>query len=208
MSSCKPEEVVALLQGIIESSLAYCGYYRSPGRLAHLARELALLAGLDAERAEAVSHATALCDLGMLGLPHELLGRDGPLRPAEREIMQQHTIIGQELLAEVSHPTFQMAATVAATHHERMDGGGYPNGLKAPNITIEARIASVVSIYVALTQPRPFRNVRSAHQAEEILQGLAGAHLDAGLVKLLLDNQERLAQPVRVDVGGGAQLGG
>lgn len=191
MSGCEPTEVVNLLQGLIESSLAYCGYFKSPARLEQLATELALLAGLDEDHATLVGQATALCDLGMLGMPHELLGRDGALRPHEREIMQTHTTMGHELLSSVQHPTFRMAATVALTHHERMDGGGYPKGLEAPDITTEARIAAVVSIYVALTQPRPFRTMRSHHEAIELLRSLAGSHLDKRLVGLLIDNQDR-----------------
>jgi HD-GYP domain-containing protein (c-di-GMP phosphodiesterase class II) len=191
MSGCEPTEVVNLLQGIIESSLAYCGYFKSPGRLEQLATELSLLAGLDPDHAAAVGQATALCDLGMLGMPPELLGRDGALRPHEREIMQTHTTVGHELLSSIQHPTFQLAATVAAAHHERMDGGGYPAGLEAPAIPIEVRIAAVVTIYVALTQPRPFRTMRTHAEAIELLRGLAGSHLDADLVTLLIDHQDR-----------------
>jgi putative two-component system response regulator len=191
MSGCEPTEVVTLLQDLIESSLAYCGYFKSPGRLEQLAKELALLAGLDEAHAIQVGQATALCDLGMLGMPHELLGRDGALRPHEREIMQTHTTVGHELLSSIDHPTFRIAAQVASAHHERMDGGGYPKGVKAPDIPIEARIAAVVSIYVALTQPRPFRTMRSHHEAIELLRSLAGSHLDKRLVELLLDNQDR-----------------
>lgn len=191
MQGCAPEQVFDMLEGVVESSLAYCGFFKSPKRLRDLAHQLATLAGLDPEHAQAVGRATALCDLGMMGMPHELLSRDGPLRPTEREVLQQHTLVGQELLASVDHPTFQIAASVAAAHHERMDGGGYPHGIEAPDIPIEARIASVVSIYVALTQPRPFRTMRTHDEAIDLLRGLAGSHLDATLVELLLANEER-----------------
>ncbi len=191
MQGCEPEQIFDMLEGIIESSLAYCGFYKSPARLRELARDLAVLAGLDDEHAMAVGRATAVCDLGMMGMPHELLSRDGPLRATEREVLQQHTIVGQDLLAGVDHPSFQIAATVAATHHERMDGGGYPNGIPGEDICIEARITAVVSIYVALTQPRPFRTMRSHAEAIELLRSLAGTHLDATLVELLLQNEER-----------------
>jgi putative two-component system response regulator len=195
MSRCAPEQVFAMLEGLMESSLAYCGFYRSPTRLRGLARELALLAGLDEQRAGQVGQATALCDLGMMGMPHQLLAHDGPLNATEREALQHHTIVGQELLSMVDHPGFAMAAIVAATHHERLDGKGYPHGLDAAQITIEARIAAVVSIYVALTQPRPFRKMRSHDEAIELLRNLAGTQLDPGLVELLVDHQERFREP-------------
>ncbi len=191
MSGCDANQVFDMLEGVVESSLAYCGFFKSPARLRQLGMELATLAGLDADQARAIGRATALCDLGMMGMPHELLSRDGPLNRAEREVLQQHTIVGEELLATVDHPDFQLAARVAACHHERMDGGGYPKGISAPDIPIEARIASVVSIYVALTQPRPFRNMRSHDEAIELLRNLAGPTLDPDLVELLLDNEER-----------------
>ncbi len=190
MEGCDPRQVCVLLDNIIESSLAYCGYYKSPARLERLAVELAKLAGFEAKQANDIGLAASLCDLGMVAMPHELLGKEGALRPHEREIMQTHTAMGQELLSGVDHPVFRLAARVAATHHERMDGGGYPKGLTAENIPVEARIVSAVSIYVALTQPRPFRNMRTHEQAIELLTSLAGAHLDAELVQLLLDHQD------------------
>ena len=191
MDSCRTDQVMAMLEGVLESSLAYCGYYKSPTRLCELARELALLAGQDEARAEAIGRAASLCDLGMLGMPHEILGRDGPLSLQERKVLQQHTIIGQDLLSAIEHPTFQLAASIAGAHHERMDGGGYPRGLKAPDIPVEARIVAVVSIYVALTQPRPFRKMRSHAEAIELPRSLGGSHRDPELVELLLDNAER-----------------
>jgi len=191
MQGCDPDQVCDMLEGVIESSLAYCGFFKSPSRLRDLGRDLALLADLDADHANQVGRATALCDLGMMGMPHELLSRDGPLRPAERELLQEHTIVGKDLLGSIDHPTFQLAATVAATHHERMDGGGYPHGITGDDICIEARITAVASIYVALTQPRPFRTMRSHEEAIGLLRKLAGSHLDATLVELLLDNEEQ-----------------
>ncbi len=191
MDSCRTEEVLAMLEGVLECSLAYCGYYKSPSRLRELARELALLANLGEQRADMVGQAASLCDLGMVGMPHEILGRDGPLSPKERMVLQQHTIVGQDLLSSMDHPTFELAASIAGAHHERMDGGGYPRGLSAPDIPIEARITALVSIYVALTQPRPFRTMRSHFEAVELLRSLGGSHLDQDLVELVLANHDR-----------------
>ncbi len=191
MEGCRPNEVLAMLEGTLESSLAYCGYYKSPSRLRELARELALLAGMAPDHAERVGQAASLCDLGMIGMPHEILGRDGPLSPAERKILQQHTTVGQELLSTVQHPVFQLAAKVAGAHHERMDGGGYPRGIGGAEIPMEARIVAAVSIYVALTQPRPFRKMRTHEEALELLESLGGSHLDERLVRLLLDHEGR-----------------
>ena len=191
MDNCSNDQVLSMLEGILESSLAYCGYYKSPARLRELARALALLAGLDEQRAKATGMAASVCDLGMIGMPHELLGRDGPLNPQERKILQQHTTLGQELLSTVDDPCFQLAATIAGAHHERMDGGGYPHGLKAADIPVEARIVAVVSIYVALTQPRPFRKMRTHGEAIELLMSLGGSHLDPNLVALVVANEHR-----------------
>ncbi len=190
MSGCEPQQVLAMLQGVLESSLAYCGYYKSPQRLQELGTLLATLAGYDAAQADTIGQACSLCDIGMVGMPHEVLGRDGPLSPAERGVLQQHTAVGQEILSAIDHPLFRMAADVAAYHHERMDGGGYPRGLPGTEIPPEARIAAVVSIYVALTQPRPFRKLRSHQEALNLLDDLRGSHLDPLLVDLLLANHE------------------
>jgi putative two-component system response regulator len=190
MTGCDPTQVQAMLQGVIESSLAYCGYYKSPARMQELGRLLAELAGESRERAATIGLACSLCDLGMIGMPHEVLGRDGPLSPTEREVLQQHTLVGEELLGAIEHPQFQVAARVAACHHERMDGGGYPRGLVGEAIPLEARVAAVVSIYVALTQPRPFRKLRSHEDALALLDDLRGSHLDHHLVNLVLANHD------------------
>lgn len=190
MSGCEPQQVQALLQGVLESSLAYCGYYKSPQRLQDLARLLAELAGVEPEQADRMGRACALCDLGMVGMPHEVLGRDGPLSPMEREVLQQHTLVGHELLSSIQHPVFQLAASTALTHHERMDGAGYPHGISGAAIPLEGRISAVISIYVALTQPRPFRKLRSHEEALALLDDLRGSHLDSDLVNLVLANHE------------------
>ncbi len=179
-----------MLKGLMEASLASCGYFKSPARLQACAQTLARLSGHSAAQAEVIGQASALCDLGMIAMPRELLSRDGPLSPTERAVMQQHTLIGADLLAEVDHPVLLMASSVAAHHHERVDGSGYPLALEGKDIPPEARITSVASIYVAITQPRPFRKQRSHSEAVALIKGLGGSHLDQSLVDLFLLHED------------------
>ncbi|HYM49244.1 MAG TPA: HD domain-containing phosphohydrolase [Candidatus Limnocylindrales bacterium] len=149
-------------------------------RVALTAQALARLIGLDAEDQEVAYHAGLLHDIGQIGLPEELLNRQGSLTPEEFERIQQHTILGAELAGP-----FRPAAVLAPAirhHHERWDGTGYPDKLKGPAIPMMARIVSVADAYHALTTNRPYRPAFSSARALEILAAGSGSQWDPRLV--------------------------
>jgi HD-GYP domain-containing protein (c-di-GMP phosphodiesterase class II) len=132
-----------------------------------------------------------LIDVGMLQIPRELLWRPGTLAPAEFELVKTHADRGFEVLRSIEFP-WPVAETVRQ-HHERLDGSGYPRGLRGDEIQLEARIVAVADAVEAMLAKRPHRPALSLAACIEELQSQAGRRYDAQVVKacvkLLRDGQ-------------------
>jgi HD-GYP domain-containing protein (c-di-GMP phosphodiesterase class II)/DNA-binding response OmpR family regulator len=122
-----------------------------------------------------------LIDVGMLQIPRELLWRPGPLAPAEYELIKTHAERGYEALRGIEFPW--PVADVVRQHHERLDGSGYPRGLKGEEILLEARIVAVADAVEAMLAQRPHRAPLSVGACIEELQSQAGRRYDARAVK-------------------------
>jgi putative two-component system response regulator len=92
--------------------------------------------------------------------------------------MQTHAAIGHELLSGSDSEILRLAATIAWTHHERYDGGGYPRGLTGDEIPLEGKIAAVADVFDALTSTRPYREALSVDEALGIMRAERGRHFD------------------------------
>ena len=139
-----------------------------------------------------------LIDVGMLQIPRELLWRPGPLTPAEYELIKTHPERGYEALRNVEFPW--PVADVVRQHHERLDGSGYPRGLKGEEILLEARIVAVADAVEAMLSPRPHRPALSLTACLDELQSQAGRRYDARVVKAcvkLLREGQATAAPVQ-----------
>jgi putative two-component system response regulator len=126
-------------------------------RVGHYAAVIAKAMDLPDNYAESLRHASALHDIGKIGIPDAILMKPGPLTSEEYEIMKEHTVIGHRMLLKSSEPIMRLAASIALNHHERWDGSGYPRGLKEQDIPLEARIVLMADLYDSLRSSRPYK---------------------------------------------------
>jgi response regulator RpfG family c-di-GMP phosphodiesterase len=126
-------------------------------RVGRYSRLIAQKLGLSEQRVDSVEIASALHDIGKVGIPDAILRKAGRLTPAEFATMKEHSRIGWEILSQSSSPLLRVAAEIAHAHHERWDGGGYPRGLRGESIGLDAQIVSVADVFDALTSARTYK---------------------------------------------------
>jgi cyclic di-GMP phosphodiesterase len=145
---------------------------------------LARLAGLDAERAELIRIASPMHDVGKIGIPDRILLKPGRLTEEERRVMEAHAEMGHRILAGSGVDLLDLAAQMALTHHERIDGTGYPGGLVGDAIPIEGRICAVADVFDALTSDRVYRKAFQPDEARQLMLEGRGTQFDARLLDL------------------------
>ncbi|HEV2756305.1 MAG TPA: HD domain-containing phosphohydrolase [Actinomycetota bacterium] len=156
-------------------------------RMSRYSALLASRSGEDAERAELVRIASVMHDVGKIGIPDSILLKPGKLTPEERRIMEQHSEIGYRILSGSRSEVLSLAATIAWTHHERVDGTGYPRKLAGDAIPLEGRIAAIADVFDALTSHKVYKKAFPLGQAVDIMREGRGSHFDADLLDLFLD---------------------
>ncbi len=155
-------------------------------RMSELCGEVARELGMPDAEAEQLRHASALHDIGKLGVPDEVLLKPGKLTPEEFDVMREHVVGGAELLEGSTSPLLQLAEEVTRTHHEKWDGSGYPAGLKGAEIPLSGRIAAVCDVFDALTHRRPYKEAWPLDEALAEIQRTSGAHFDPAVADALL----------------------
>ena len=146
--------------------------------------------GLNPERKQLLHRAALLHDLGKLRVPNSILDKPGHLDADQWSIMREHPGLTGSILRRVKQ--FRELASIAGSHHEKLDGSGYPNGLHAEEIPLETRILTVSDIYTALTEDRPYRAGYSHEQAIEIMIHESPDKLDADCFEALRSAAEAL----------------
>jgi len=154
------------------------------GRLAYL---MAVRLGFNRARAETVEMAGRLHDIGKIGINHQILMKPSMLTEAERIIIRKHPVIGEQMLSKSTHPGAQLAASVAATHHEWWDGTGYPRGLRHEDIPVETRIVALADVYDVLTTGRPYKQAWPHRMAVDELRFMGGRQFDPVLVEVFVE---------------------
>jgi len=169
---------------------------------------------LDEETVELIRICSPMHDLGKIGIPDYIMKKMGPLDTDEWQIMKKHTSIGRQMLEPLpeedlilyrSHTTIgenilggsdskllETARKIAAFHHERWDGNGYPHGLKGEDIPIEARIVAIADNYDALSTKRSYKEPFLEEVCQLVLQEMSGSYLDPGIVELFFQNLDEI----------------
>jgi putative two-component system response regulator len=144
--------------------------------------------------------ASALHDIGKMGVPDGVILKLGRLTPAERRAMQMHTVLGGECLASVArmfgdHDMFlDLGREVAESHHEQWDGSGYPQGLQGKQIPLSARIVALADVYDALTSHRAYRPAVSHAEAREWIVSNYGSQFDPEVVEAFVAREHDFAK--------------
>ena len=188
------ENVLGSLANAVEAKDSYTRGHSD--RVARWAENLAQRAGLDRETCRNVRRAGLIHDIGKIGTPSDYLYKPGPLTQEEMSIMRQHPVIGFSICRPLR--TLAPLLPLIRGHHERLDGGGYPDGLRAEAIPTALRCLTVADIFDALTSVRAYRDASPADKALDILAEEARAGLwDANVVALLAElvARDRAAGP-------------
>ena len=161
--------------------------------------------GMDGETCRMMGLASALHDMGKLGIPDAILLKPAaltseeraqmnehcefgakictPNRDGQRSVITDHVVMGAMMLSNSSSPLLEMAGRIALTHHERWDGTGYPQGLDAEDIPIEGRITAVADVFDALSNKRPYKPAFPLDDCFAIIEKDAGSHFDPRVVE-------------------------
>ncbi|HYL08110.1 MAG TPA: HD-GYP domain-containing protein [Candidatus Udaeobacter sp.] len=157
----------------------------------HIGREMSM----SAPELRILARAGLLHDVGKIGIPAEVLEKHSPLDESEWILMRMHPEMGLTLLDRAGQSSREVLAVLY--HHERLDGSGYPYGLKAEGIPIEARIVAVADTYDALTSDRPYRSACSEGEARRVLIEEAATRLDPRAVGALFRALDHGASPLQ-----------
>ena len=174
---------VQMLVHALEAKDSYTSGHSS--RVSRYAMKTAVLLGFTDDALEDIRLGGELHDIGKIGTREEILNKPGALTLEEFEHVKAHSTLGERILAPffTSSP---IVLRVARSHHERLDGGGFPDSLRGDQIPLEARVVAVVDAFDAMTTNRAYRKPRPAPDAIQELRRCAGVHFDPNVVEAFL----------------------
>jgi len=167
-------------------------------RVARYSRVIAEQLGLSPRLCRDIYLAAPLHDVGKVAIPDRILLKPGRLDADEMAIIRTHAAIGAHILADSHCELIQIGAEIAAGHHERWDGSGYPIGLRGADIPIAARVVAVADVFDALTTKRPYKEAMPLADARRYLEDKKGIEFDPTCVEAFLarwDEVEAIARP-------------
>ena len=175
-------QVIFALANAVEAKDAYTEGHTE--RVGALAVEAGRLAGLDEDTCEALRQGGVLHDIGKIGIPNEIINKAGRLTDKERIVMNKHPIIGERICEPLK--SLRHLLPIIRWHHEKLDGSGYPDGLKGVQFPVPAQVLQLADIYDAITTDRPYHRARTRSSAIEFLHGEAAkGWRDHELVRLI-----------------------
>ncbi len=175
------DEIAAAFGEVVDSKSPYTAGHSA--RVALYTDLVACELGISRERRRWLHRGALLHDVGKLGVSNTILDKAGKLDDAEWQQMRLHSVYTEEILSRV--PPFAELAIIAAAHHERLDGKGYPHGRSGDAIAIETRIITVADIFDALTADRPYRAAMPVTKALHLMAEMVGTAIDANCFKAM-----------------------
>jgi putative nucleotidyltransferase with HDIG domain len=151
-------------------------------RVAKMALDLAEAIGVERESLMHIHRGALLHDIGKMGIPDQILFKEGPLDAKEWEIMRKHPVFAYEMLSPIKY--LAPALDIPYCHHEKWDGTGYPRGLAGEQIPLAARVFAVADVWDALRSDRPYRNAWSLEESRSYILENSGAHFDPRIVEV------------------------
>lgn len=157
-------------------------------RVSHYSKIIAQKLGLSKEESELIFWASPMHDIGKLGIPDAILQKPGKLTPEERTVMEQHTVIGAMVLKDTTASVLKKSRIISLTHHEKVNGTGYPLKLKCDEIPVEGKIVALADVYDALSSKRCYKEPFSDEKVISILKEGSGNHFDEKILDVFLSN--------------------
>lgn len=174
--------IIHVIQEIAERRDPYTAGHQS--RVADLARSIAKEMNLSEDQVDAVRMAGIIHDIGKIAVPAEILSKPGKLSKSEFSLIKEHSRSGYEILKKANLPW--PIADIILQHHERLDGSGYPQGLKGDGIKLEAKIIAVADVVEAMSSHRPYRAALGVDKALEEISEKKGILYDPAVVDACL----------------------
>ena len=177
------DDTIKTLASIVETRDPYTSGHQK--RVVHLVIAIAKELGFSQEKIEAIKTAAQLHDIGKMNIPTSILARPGKISAIEYEMIKTHCQLGYAVLKNIEFPW--PIADIILQHHEKLDGSGYPNGLKAKEIMLEARIITVADVVEAMSSHRPYRPALGIDRALKEIVKNKGKLYDSKIVDICVE---------------------
>jgi ribonuclease P protein subunit RPR2 len=187
---------VRALSNAVEARDAYTGKHAE--RVAAYGLEISRSLGLELSEEPEIEFGFLLHDIGKVAIPDAILYKPGRLTDKERALMEQHPVIGSEIVRGIEF--LGEAAKVVRSHHERWDGHGYPDGLRGEQIPLAARVFAVADVLDALTTDRPYRPASSLREGRETIAAGAGTHFDPQVIEAFNEIEDQTLDRIRTEM--------
>ena len=178
--------------------LGYAAEYKDEDTFRHIQRirysskVIARQIGCSVEEQENIFHASAMHDVGKVGIPDVILAKRGQLEADEWEMIKTHPEKGASILSGSETEILRLSELIALHHHEKWNGSGYPAGLKGEEIPLAARIVAVADVFDALVQERPYKKAWPLQDALELISKESGRHFDPAVVDAFFACKEEI----------------
>jgi ribonuclease P protein subunit RPR2 len=188
---------VRALTNAVEARDSYTGKHAE--RVAAYALEIGAAVGERWAGSPEIEFGFLLHDIGKVAIPDSILHKPEPLTPKERELIEQHPVIGWEIVRQVDF--LGAASDVVRHHHERWDGDGYPDNLKGENIPLTARVFAVADTLDALTTTRPYRPASPITDARALIREARGSQFDPVVADAFAGMPDEVFERIRAEIG-------